>query len=200
MWLGIWGVLAFITVIIITRKWRIPLIIASVMGALLYVSIDPEFTKLGNGSWTCQPTSTFPINPQSRILCAPEGDMITHWRFGKSTGFYYNIRRTTRFVTINEQQGAQYLSIYDRSVKLYKSCMYGSGIMGNVAKRTGFLYSGRARHNNIGDCKANYFDRGLYTVDDVEDLQAVLGEELRVFYRQFPIISDKRPRWWIDLQ
>jgi hypothetical protein len=200
MWLLIWVTLTVITVFIISRKWRIPIIIATFMGAI-YIGIDSELTKLENGSWTCQPTSTFPINPQSRILCAPEGGMINHWRFGKYTDVNDDgSRKTTRYVTINAQQGAQYLSIYDRSVKLYKSCMYGSGIMGNVAKRTGFLYSGRARHNNIGDCKANYFDRGLYTVDDVEDLQAVLGEELRVFYRQFPIISDKRPRWWIDLQ
>ena len=197
MWLYIWVALTVITVIIISRKWRIPIIIATFMGAI-YIGIDSELTKLENGSWTCQPTSTFPINPQSRILCAPEGGMINHWRFGKYTDANDDgSRKTTRFVSINAQQGAQYLSIYDRSVKLYKSCMYRSGVdTSRIYEWTGFF----SRRLVINECSANYFDRGLYTPDDVEDLVAELGEELRVFYRQFPIIKDKRPRWWIDLQ
>ena len=172
------------------------------MGAI-YIGIDSELTKLENGSWTCQPSSTFPINPQSRTLCAPEFGLIDHWRSVKwagikGTGHRTGHRQTTRYVTINAQQGAQYLSIYDRSVKLYNACMDGFGYERRTYEWT-HLLSGPNRIV-INECSAHYFGRGLYTTDDIDDIDTELREELRVFFRQFPIIKDKRPRWWIDLQ
>jgi hypothetical protein len=180
MGLGILGVVTFITVIFISRKWWLPTIIATFMGVIFFLFF-PSLTFIN--PWTCQPTSTFPINPQSRILCAPERGMIDHWRFAPDGG-NKKISRTAKYVTISAQQGIEYISIYNRSVKLYNACIDGVGTVGRGRGGEGYA------------CSAHYFDRGSYTPNDISDLLYELREEEREFYRQFPVLGDKRP--WMD--
>ena len=183
MWLGILGVVTFITVIFTSRKWWLLTIIATMVG--LYILV--WFSMMEN-PWTCHPETTFPINPQSRILCAPEvAGLIGHWRFSPSD--FNKELRTPKFFTLSEQQSITYASIYNRSVKLYKACIIGIGYRRSERELEGVNYS-----SNV--CSINYFNRTSYTGDDITDLVQELVYEEREFYRQFPVLGDKRP--WMD--
>jgi len=176
MWLGILGVVTFITVIFTSRKWWLLTIIATMVG--LYI----PFWIYIYEPWTCQPTTTFPINPQSRILCAPEhAGLIGHWK--NSPNDLNKELRTPKFYTLSTQQSITYASIYKRSAKLYNACIRPKSVM------RWEIYG----YRNICSKAINSVSP---TAFDVLGAELDLLYEEREFYRQFPVLGDKRP--WMD--